>query len=197
MHGEKLFDITDSFFHFNVCCIWDKYYEELFETLRARIDEYIIDIPNSFFYKKVTYERETVNYKYYLQRETKEQLQKIYGYLLALKSEGNCVMVRPHPLYSDSNQIKKLFSDIEIENPQTVDIKESILTTEAVISHYSTVLFQAYLNGIDVIIDNCSSSDNQCERLRSLGYIMMHLKHRCLKDILIGINAKRYNEKSN
>lgn len=184
MHGEKLFFIRDAFFHFNVFYIWDEYYEKLFKKLRASIETYKVELPDSFVFgaNKNKIEKK-VDYKYYLQAENTEVLKKINEILLVLKKQNKTVVVRPHPIYSDYKKIKSIFKEIQIENVRKVNIEDSILETKNIISLYSTVLFQAYINDIDIVVDDCSDSIAYNE-LEALDYIILDKDHKNLSELL-------------
>lgn len=184
MHGEKLFFIRDSFFHFNVFYIWDDHYKELFTKLRASIDVYKVEVPESFiFYEDCKRIKNKIDYKYYLQAETEDTLQKIYEILLLLKERGKKVSVRTHPIYSNDNKINSIFKNIQIEDSKKVNIEDSILESKNIISLYSTVLFKAYVNNKKIIIDDCTNV-YAYNALKDLNYIMIEKDIMKLSDIL-------------
>lgn len=183
MHGDKLLIIRDSFFHFNSFVIWDDYYKELFKELKCQIDEYLVELPEFFLISEKILNGEKFNYKYYLQLESRNQLEKISRAMKKLEGKGFKVAVRPHPIYSDMSVVKEVFQGITIEDTTVKSINESIIETEAVISGYSTVLFQAYKNNIKVIIDDISIQ-GAYEKLYKLKYIMTRKDVDRLSDIL-------------
>lgn len=182
MHGEKLFSIRDSFFHFNVFYIWDEYYCQLFEDLRAASDSYIVEIPEIFYFKIKSECK--IDYKYYLQAESIKELKHIYSSMMCLKNNGYSVKVRLHPMYSDRKAVKHIFQNIEIEDHSEISIEDSIAETRTVISLYSTVLFQAYLNGVNIIVDDITNVDKYNE-LSNLGYIIVKLNHERLSSLML------------
>ncbi|MDI9472351.1 MAG: hypothetical protein QM221_05505 [Bacillota bacterium] len=171
MHGDKLFNIRDSFFLFDKFVIWDEHYGELFTDLRASIGKVIVDLPSFFLADNKVY-GSIIDYKYYLQKEDEEQLRKIHLELLRLKEAGKTVVIRPHPLYSNNKMVKQIFKDFEIEDTSKIDIMHSIMSSSNVVSRYSTVLFQAYINGVNTIIDDVSIQ-GVFEQLTELRYIMI------------------------
>lgn len=184
MHGEKLFHIRDSFFHFDKCYIWDSYYEQLFTRLRASCNDYIVELPLSFSQLnrcKVT--KRLIEFKYYLQAESEQELKRIYTVLIALKKNGKSVAVRPHPLYSNLVAVESIFKEVYIESAQDMTIEESVQTTEYVVSLYSTVLFQSYINGRKIVIDDVTRPE-QYYKLEELGYIMLNKEPFMLSDLL-------------
>ena len=171
MHGEKLFNIRDSFFAFDEFYIWDSYYETLFSLLRAAQHQYICIKPTQIFVSKKN-QRKVKDYTYYLGGERKEELQAIYKQLLCLKQKGLDGCVRMHPIYSDRKVVNRIFKEIKIENPSDIEIENSLSQSRFIIALYSTVLFQAYNSGLDVIIDDISMPQ-KFYKLKKAGYIMM------------------------
>lgn len=180
MHGEKLFDITDSFFCFNRCYVWDKHYIKLFLELRAEETQFIISKPDCLKIKKIEMKKE-IDYTYYLGGESKENMLNIANNLSKLKNKGYKISVRPHPLYSNIIDVRKIFQNFEIEDNKN-DIETSILRTKNVISLYSTVLYQAFLNEIPIIIDDLSNKEYY-EKLKKLKFICLNKKHSLLSKI--------------
>ena len=193
MHGEKLFDIRDSFFNFDKCYVWDNYYKELFIKLRADDKQFVVEIPPAlnFIHKKKI--EKQYKFTYYLQGfESKKELKNILDCLLILTKGMNCASIRPHPRYSNMQIIKDVFeSKINIEDNSEINIEDSILRTENVISLYSTVLNQAFYNNSNVIIDDVSNNE-RFEKLKSLEYkFILHNDFRKLSDILCdGLNKE-------
>jgi len=183
MHGEKLFYMRDSFFRFHQCYVWDKYYLNLFKELKAETKQFIICKPRSMkFQVESSYEKD-IDYTYYLGNESDEVLKKISDLLKDISSEKVLVSVRPHPRYSNINKINHLFNGIVIENNKEITIEESLARTKNAISLYSTVLNQAYHNGINIIIDDLSNP-NHFKKLSELKYINLSRKYTLLSEIL-------------
>ena len=115
MHGDKLYDIHDTFFCFDRCYIWDQFYRDLFCELRAEPTQFSMEMPPSMQPWDAQDVEKAVDYTYYLQAETSQMLEKIAKSLQTLQKSGAVVAVRPHPLYSDMETVRRLFSDFEIE----------------------------------------------------------------------------------
>ena len=190
MHGEKLFDITDSFFEFHRCYVWDEFYVDLFKDLRAKEDQFRIELPASVIFDEKNVQK-TMDYTYYLCGEDGEVLKKIVDSLIILANVGNRVAIRPHPRYSNVEHVKEYIGEnnIEIEATNLIDIENSVLRTNNAISLYSTVLFQAYHNGTKVVIDNISNPAFFA-KLSELRYIMLDYTYVLLQDILEENNEK-------
>ena len=183
MHGEKLFNIRDSFFKFNRCYIWNDFYKELFVELRADSEQFIVEVPPSLLFEKQACEK-TVDYTYYLQAQGGKALETVVSFLKKLQGQGYEVAVRPHPRYTNMDSLNEYIGDseIEVEPSRAFSIEDSILRTKNAISIYSTVLQQAYFNGTNVIIDDVSDPQF-IEKLKSLGYVMMKTESEFLSEI--------------
>lgn len=182
MHGEKLFTISDAFVRFSRFIVWDEHYIQLFSSLRADKSQFQVEIPPALRFRlKVSDKRYYL--KYYLSDESETDLIRIAELLKKLAERGKAVAVRPHPRFSDINMVKQIFNGIEIEY-KTVDIEESILSCEYVAALFSTVLNQAYFNGIKIVIDDYSNPEKY-EKLKQMNYLMMSKEHEILSNIVI------------
>ena len=179
MHGEKLFSLQEAFFSFPKCYVWNEYYISLFNRLRAQCDEYIVELPKSMIIPNE--ENKTVDYTYYLQEETGPVLRTISENLKKLKNKGFTVAIRPHPRYTDRNELANI--DIEIEDVKDISIQRSLGRTKCAISFCSTVLNQAFFNGIDIVIDDVARPE-EYKLLLSKEYIMTKVDHKCLSQIM-------------
>lgn len=171
MHGEKLLYIRDSFFEFDKCYIWDKYYKSLFVKMRAAQAQFEVAIPPSMKFNGIHTNK--YDYIYYLANEDEIRAKKILNTLLRLKNEGCLIAVRPHPRYTEY-KIKDIFlrGGIEVEDIKQVSIERSLLATKNAISLFSTVLNQAINNGVGVVIDDITD-EKKYEELNDLGYIFI------------------------
>lgn len=183
MHGEKLYYMRDSFFHFHQCYVWNEHYAELFKNLKAERTQFVIEVPESLKFIKSKVPK-SMDFTYYLAAEENEALVRILHSLNELSKNGNKVAIRPHPRYSDIVKIKELCcGDIEVEDTQKITIEESVLRTRNAISGYSTVLNQAYHNGTKVVIDDITNPDS-FNKLVELKYVMLETEHKLLSEIL-------------
>lgn len=183
MHGEKLYYMRDSFFEFNECYIWDKYYENIFLSLKAARKQFIIEAPTSLQFDRELIKSNLYDYTYYLGAESEKVLRLISVILKQLCNSGNKISVRPHPRYSNIKLVKEIFSFANIEDTKKISIEQSLLQTNAAISLYSTVLNQALCNSIPIIIDNVSDP-KKFNKLNELGYVCLYKKHKLLSNIL-------------
>lgn len=184
MHGEKLWFIRDSFFKFDRCYVWHKFYKELFISLGAFEEQFIIDMPDSMKFASIAVNNKTYDYTYYLGNETIDVMLVILQSLKILQDKGHKVAVRPHPRYSDERIVRELFLGIDIEDISTVTIEESILRTKNVVSLYSTVVNQAYNNGVNIVIDDVSNNE-YFKKLKDRKYVMLNVEHLLLSKIIV------------
>lgn len=173
MHGEKLFYIGDSFFRYDKCYVWDEYYKALLIKLRAEKHQFIIEQPKAVKLNitEALDPQKYAKYTYYLQIYDEDELQSIVKSLSFVELEGERVKFRPHPLYSDVNLLRKYVKASNIENPKEVTLEQSIANTDIVIGYYSTVLYQAYLAGKKVMLDNVTFKEGYM-KLKEHDYIM-------------------------
>lgn len=186
MHGDKLFNIRDSFFRFTKCYIWDVAYKELFLRLRAEPGQFIVEVPPSLRFAHGNEVEKSVDFTYYLGRESEKQLEHIASIMHRLHAGGASVSVRPHPRYSDAALLAQTMASLELEDCESVSIEQSILRTHNVIAVYSTVLQQAASNGVTAIIDDVTAPDKYGQ-LAELGFVMLDKRHRLLSDVLNGL----------
>ena len=184
MHGEKLFNMRDSFFKFNRCYIWNEFYKELFEELRADPSQFIVAVPPSLMFGKKEVLK-SVDYTYYLQAQKGENLKFIVEMLVKLQEKGNNIAVRPHPRYTDIAELKSYIADndIEIESVREMPIEVSVLRTRNVISVYSTVLQQAYYNNVQIVVDDLSDPV-LFNKLKSYKYVMFKINDRFVSNLI-------------
>lgn len=183
MHGEKLYYIRDSFFHFDRCYVWDGFYRKLFCALRAEPAQFRVELPAAMQPWEKGDTPPEIDLTYYLQAESPAQLQRIAGVLHTLAQQGMVIAVRPHPLYSDRAAVEKLFSFCLIEDNAALDIRTSVLRTRRAASLYSTVLMQAHISGTVPVIDDLTSPEHFAQ-LQDLKYIMLDKPHQLLSEIV-------------
>ena len=183
MHGEKIYYMRDSFFRFHECYVWDDFYRELLQHMRAEANQFKVAVPPSLKFPDAGEANKSKQYTYYLGWESGEKLKTIAKAMDDLRKKGYAVAIRPHPRYTDLNEIKSCAPEIEIEDYKTLTIEQSLRRTENAVSVYSTVLNQAYNNGIGIVIDDVSDSE-KFERLEERQYIMLSKPHKLLSELL-------------
>ena len=178
MHGEKIFDIFDSFFRFSKIYAWDESYISLFKSLKASINDYGLYFPKSrFFIEK------DMSPKYDLTIYLQEQNQKEMSALKKQLSKTNLLIsIRPHPIYTNIKVCKKIFETYNIEDVKKTSITDSLRQTKCVCSLYSTVLLTAHKSNIPFIIDDISMP-HKFEILKDLDYPMINSNSKLLSNI--------------
>lgn len=183
MHGEKLFNIYDAFVQYDRFYVWDQHYINLFSDLRAKKEQFRIAIPYIIKEEFISTQKPIYEYTYYLGGEVTAELRAIRDVLLRIGAPLSCVCIRYHPRYSDENEIMSIYQGFQIENPNEVSLNESFAKTKYVVAFYSTVLFQAYLSGKEVVIDDMTNAVNY-KKMKELNYLMLEKPHLKLSEIV-------------
>lgn len=103
--------------------------------------------------------------------------------IFKILSFDNKVKIRPHPLHMNMKLLLKYFDEKLIEKPDITDIYTSLYGTRNVVSIGSSVLYQAYLLGISVVIDDVTNVD-RFNYFKENNYIMFNKEHKLLSEIL-------------
>jgi hypothetical protein len=93
--------------------------------------------------------------------------------------EPSQIVIRYHPHYSELfpiSLIYDIFHEFVIEDPKAVSLIESLSRTEFVVSLYSSVLYQAYLSGKSIVMDDISFPDKY-KKLKDFDYIIFKKDH--------------------
>ena len=159
MHGEKLFNIRDSFFRFSECYVWNKHYIDLFKSLYAYEKQFKVDIPP--LHEKLKNNKNFSQGKkilkfYWTSEKEKNELLYIFNGLNKLQKNGYKIIIRYHPLQKEYffRYINSYCDNFIIEKPEHIDIYNSLLETNYALATYSTVLLEASMMGrIPVIND--------------------------------------------
>lgn len=186
MHGEKSFDINNSFFRFHQCFVWHEHYIKLFSELKADQTQFIVELPRKFLYTEGSSTKQKNNsklvLKYYLGGENKELLNILAKTLNVLASKYQ-IVIRLHPRYSDINEIKHVFGDnIHIEDPNSLTIIESLMCTDYIAALYSTVLFEAYCLNKKIIINDLDQL--VYKKMIELDFMVVQLEHQRLSEFI-------------
>jgi len=175
MHGEKLFNIRDSFFRFSECYVWNKHYIDLFKSLYAYEKQFKIEIPprheklknNNIFHQ----DKKILKY-YWTSEKEKDELLYIFNGLDKLRKNGFKIIIRYHPLHKEYffRYINSYCDNFIIEKPEYKDIYNSLLETNYVLATYSTVLSEANMLGKIPVINDY---EDNILKLKSLDYIIV------------------------
>lgn len=184
MHGEKLFYIRDAFVRFSRFYVWDPHYVELFTRLGADPGQFVVEAPRFLAAPaagSAPAPAERPRLTYYLQMSPPELLERLRERLAPLAGTYR-IVVRPHPRYSDRAVVAQVLAGFEIEAPG-VTLEASLQASDLVVATYSTVLFQAFLAGRRVVIDDLAQP-GLYEELCEMEYIMTRKPHERLSTLL-------------
>ena len=182
MHGEKLFYIRDSFFRYDKCYVWDEFYKKLFIELKAEDSQFVIEYPKSIVNLKNKTKKPSlyVDYRYYLQVPTIEQMKGILKSMEFARKQGKTVKYRLHPNHMDIEAVSIIPED-EIENPREIDILDSMVNSGCIIGSYTTTLTHAYFAGLNVVLDDVTYNAIY-KKLNRYRYILASKNIRKLSD---------------
>lgn len=182
MHGEKVFSPYQMYAKFHVIYVWDAYYAELFKESNMSASKYILYNPWKYVQMPMPNNNRKVDICFYLNIDNHKNTKALVNTLHVLNKRYS-IRLRLHPAQSSSKYMHYLLQDYEIESSYDVNILQSIADTNYVVARYSTVLFQAYCMGKQVIIDDITSPQ-EFKKLSDLGYVMLQKKHILLSEIV-------------
>lgn len=188
MHGEKLYHIVDAYFRYDECYVWDKYYKDLFISMKADKSQFIIALPPSMIIDTQYHfqQKYYADFKYFLENVTEKEMISIAESMKFATNNGKTVRYRLHPRYSDSKIVEKIVGKSNIEDPFKVPILGSISSMEYAVGSYSTVLNQAFNSGKKVILDDITYK-NIFSKLKEAKYYLSTVEceklssYQCLK----------------
>lgn len=183
MHGEKLFDIHSSFVEFDRYYVWDQYYADLMISLRAKDEQFKIAMPRGVELEINIYPEFEKEITYYLGGETKNDLINLRISLLNTKIPLEKICLRYHPRYGEKKQILSIFKGFQIEDPIDVPLSESLSKTKYVVSLFSAVLYQSFVSGKEIVIDDISNQ-KKYKKLQNLKFKMINVPHLLLSELI-------------
>lgn len=188
MHGDIFLTKRMAFVRFTKIYIWDLYYKELFLRLYAHANEFIRFVPQMFL-TSLQDDKPKAELTYYLtgtgDGDYVENVEGIITILKELAATGKTVRVRPHPRWSDADQIIRLCENenIVVENRREISVVDSLATTEYAAGAFSTVLLQGYFAGKKIIIDDVTNPE-AFQEIKDANYILLSKKHQLLSEYL-------------
>lgn len=191
MHGEKLFNIRDTFVQYDRYYVWDEHYINLLTDLRADKGQFRIAVPHSVKLDCKSKDDPIYEFTYYLGGENAKEMLTIRDVLLRTGVPASRICIRYHPRDGDVKEIKRIYADFQIENPSEVSLAISVSKTKHVVSLFSTVLYQGYESGKKIIVDDVTDK-LKYEKLKELRYIMLEKPHGKLSECLS--NGKDFNK---
>lgn len=125
-HGERMFNLRDTFVEYDKFYVWDDHYQKLFVSMLAAPRQFEIELP-AFLKTENSFEEsnEPMNdFTYYLGMERKEALLRIRQCLENLQNAGKRVCIRLHPRFSFDREVRQIFCEYPIEDANAITISE-------------------------------------------------------------------------
>lgn len=184
MHGETYLSPLHAFVRFSRFYTWDEQYIEHYVITGSLREFFRVYATCRFRMNIPVYERKEFFITYYLQGQNEYQLRNICHILLYFTKHGKKCAVRMHPKVSDKILIHNLFdhTGIKIEE-NNIPIERSYALTDYIVSMYSTVLSEAYANGLTAIIDDITDKETY-NNLHKVMYINLNRIHGRLSELL-------------
>jgi len=184
MHGDKLFNIRDSYSSFHICYVWDTFYRNLFKHLRSITPEYrLFDVNTICFHTKKN-SLKNVKIIYYLGAESKTEMVNVCVTLSAISDRLNFskedIFIRPHPRYSKLSDVISIFNEFSIDllNDECCIFCNS----DIIISKFSSMLIRGYYANKTIFIDDVSDVEYTLQ-LKRFNYIGFHYKFSTVSSI--------------
>lgn len=190
MHGEVMTNISSAFVRFSRFYIWDDHYKEVFRWSKSPMDQFRTYLPAMYDHKSDTDKSDKEYFITYMfcgdeKGHMDFNAETICRVFKQLDQKGYKCKVRPHPRWSDMNQLHKVFdgSGIEIEIPEKVSVTESIYSSEYIAGTFSSVLTEAYYMKKTVVIDDISDKE-LISTLKRRKYFLLNKEHILLSKLL-------------
>ena len=189
MHGEVLYNVATSFVRFSKFYIWDEHYIDVFSWGRCPVDQFEVYQPEIFNLSLNKETRPEYYITYIFLGDEKAGCDKnapaVREILKKFVKQGKKCKIRPHPRWSDIEQLKQIFADTEItiEDPRKVNVAESLTNTEMVVGTFSTVMSEAFYSHKKIVLDDVSDKDVY-QSLFERGYILINKPHELLSCLI-------------
>ena len=194
MHGEVMTDISAAFVRFSRFYVWDEHYIDVFGWGRAPKEQFRVYLPS--MYQKDKAEAPGEYYMTYVfcgseKDHTDSNAKLVCDILKEFVKRGRRCKVRPHPRWSDMQQINDVFSGsgVDIEIPREVSVADSINSSSYVAGTFSSVLTEAYYSGRSVVIDDISDS-KLTEELKKRKYFLIEKDYTPLSELVDHIDGQ-------
>jgi len=142
-----------SYFRFTKCFVWSEYFKTYYIENSAEEKQFVIvgSIFHSKLYKSAKEASSVPRYDilYAMQGDTygdDTYVQEVFDVLESLYEKMKIkIAIKPHPIYSNSIKIPKVFEVINLSP------KEAILESNLILSHFSTMLLDAKVMNKNVV----------------------------------------------
>lgn len=186
MHGDFLKSIRFCGFRFSRFYVWDEHFKTMFTSLGNDTTPYIAEMPESLTMACRKPEADEVfeyYLTYYLGNENDDGLRRIKEAVDKLTERGHRCKIRIHPRETVLKKAEQIFGEDMLELPSRVSLKESMESSEYLCALCSTVLYQGYMCGKKIIIDDISNPE-EFERLKEKEYIMLSRRTFALSELI-------------
>lgn len=184
MHGEYLPNPKDAFFRCTNYYVWDGHYRNMLSSIGCEKEQFVIEKPPCLILDRYSNQIDKeYDYTFYLQKETPNEMKTIVSVIKLFVSKGYRVSVRPHPKFFDKSLFVSCIGEGAEGFLENCSLEESLSKTKHVVGRFSTVLYQAYLKGVEVVLDDVSN-ETLTEYLERADYIMLHKPHKMLSQAL-------------
>lgn len=184
MHGEYLVNPKDAFFRCSKFYVWDSHYEQMLKGIRCYANQFVIEAAPNLDVRIVPVpENERVDYIFYLQKESEEELKRLSNSFCSLRDKGYSVLLRPHPKFFDNELYVNYFGPEVLSCLDTDPLNRSLSKTRCAVGRFTTVLYQAYRAGLEVVIDDITNPE-LIDYLQRANYVMLNKPHRLLSEIV-------------
>jgi len=183
-HGLHFVDLCSAFYECDEMYVWDDFTKDLHVAERCKANIIVAkDVPaTTFDFSNLNLQtKDVIDYKFYLTLTSKKELRNLKNIVEALKISGKSVLVRPHPRSTYLPDVRKYFSENDIEIPSSCDIVQSVYSAKNIVSIDSTVLYQAYNSGKNIILDDLSNK-KRFDKLKLVGNILIQIEHKLLSE---------------
>lgn len=186
MHGENFVNPLHTNVRFSRFYVWDKHYIKQYIRTGSPEDMFFTYTPKRYK-MNLKYEnlKNSTYLTYYLQGQDETILKNIRNVLVSISRYGKKCKIRVHPRATDIKLVKKIFmnTDIEIEDYNSISIEKSYSSTKYIVSTFSTVLSEAFENGLYAVLDDITDK-NTYNVLKQLMYINIERVPLRLSEIL-------------
>lgn len=190
MHGERDFSLQLTFFRYSRYYVWDTDYRDLLLSLRCERSQFRVELPEAV--RLPGYDascEKRYDYTFYLNGEDRESLHRAAHICELLTARGNRIAVRPHPAETEFSY-ETIFPQAEIQYCRDVPLDRSLSITRNAVGKYSTVLYQAMVVGVPVIIDDYSVP-GMYENLQANHFVPLKRPHERITHLLLELNEQR------
>jgi hypothetical protein len=187
MHGEKLYYCRDTFSYFNRFYAWHSFYVDLLKKLQCSAGEFKIFTPERFALGLSHGVNTGIGILFPSNFHPQNEMAKYIAMITRLSNGHRTVSVRYHPRYDVlfRKNRERIPDRIRISDPTQEPLREFLEKNEIIISHYSTVLIEAAMNGRNVIYIR----DNYLESFLSYYFIFQydHVKVYSSEQVTTGV----------